>query len=193
MGKSERHFGTNDEWCTEPGIYSPIVRVWGYIGLDPCHSPASRVPARTRIWLPSHLPLTRAPMIAPDAGLLIGDGLQFRWDGHGIVFDNCRYSDIGPFAAKHAEEGDESILYIPARTGAGYFHEYIWPTASAVCFLYRGQKFETYGQPCVNTNPKSKSYGKSMQTPWHSVLIYWGENTDKFYAAYHDQGEVIEL
>jgi hypothetical protein len=197
MGKSERHFGTNDEWCTEPAVYEPILRVWGRIGFDPCHSPASRVPAFTRVWSPHHLAslTARAPMIGTLWGrCLVGDGLQAAWtDRDGPLFDNCPYSDIGPWARKHAEARIESFLYIPARTGAGYYTDYIWPTARAVCFLMRGQKFEQYGVPALNQNPKSKSFGKPMQTPWHSVINYWGDKLDKFRAAYQDAGRVVVL
>jgi len=206
VGKSERHFGTNDDHCTPPEIFEPIVRVWGGIAFDPCHSPASRVPARIRIWLPKWYEYALAtgrhmtpPYTTLESGLLVGDGLLANWDVLNDIaptwpgYYNGPYSHLEPWNQKSSEQGRQVIALQPARTGSGYWRDWVWPFANAVCFLERGQVFESFGKPVVNTNEKSKSFGKSMNTPWHSVLIYWGENLDAFRAAFDDAGEVVEL
>lgn len=181
MGKSEHSFGNNDHWCTEPAIFAPLVRVWGGIGLDPCHSPHSRVPARTINWHPDHYQPGIAPRV-PFTQWWIGDGLLIPWSGHGLVFGNYPFSDGRPWFEKATKEGDEVVLYGPARTGSGYWHEFAWAHASAIHFLKRGQVFEYNGEPA--RQPRGKQAGKPMPCPWHNALLYYGPHPQKLALAF---------
>lgn len=189
MGKSERHFGNNDHWTTSPVIWSPIVEHFGGIALDPCSSLLSGVPARVRVL---HDPSHSCRVLETEAHkLLYADGLKLNWlvwlswAGPGALYDNCPYSNIGPWAAKHAELGAvrDSFLLIPARTGAGYYDEFIWPSVTSTLFISRNGAGSRIFEIRAGVPPRDAP-------PWHSCLHYWGTKPELFRRAFQHLGRI---
>lgn len=163
MGKSEHTFSANDEICTPAQIYEPLIEALGPIGLDPFGHPASNVPAATKICLPKY----QGPWPWRDnpATVIWGDAYEHDWSGHGLVFCNGPYSDVGPWAHQMWSErgGDEVVGLLPVRTGSVWWQT--WTADSDVVLFLRGRvHFDNYPH----------------QAPFHSALSYVGPRGDRF-------------
>jgi phage N-6-adenine-methyltransferase len=108
MGLPESAFKKNDGYCTPAEVYAPLVACLGPIGLDPCASAHSSVPATRKVFLPE-------------------DGLAITWNDHGLVYVNPPFSKIRPWVEKASHDGDEVVLLLPARTGAVWFQDFVEP------------------------------------------------------------------
>ena len=140
-----------DSWGTPDNVLDAIHQHFGVIGLDPCAN--------------KQRPLRVNHQYGP--GHARQDGLNFPWDGHGLVYVNPPYFDLAPWAHKAATEGDEVIMLLPARTGAKWFQKYCAP-ADVVLFWQGRLKF----------------HGAKDIAPFASILIYWGPRPDLFLTAF---------
>lgn len=102
---------STDEWWTP----LPIIKALGAFDLDPCAPVAD--PLRTG----AARSLTR-----------LDDGFAADWGGR--VWLNPPYSTAGKWVEKLANYGD-GIALVFARVETGWWHEHVWPKASALLFL----------------------------------------------------------
>jgi hypothetical protein len=104
--------GAFDTWLTPPGI----IRALAPFDLDPCAAPSPRpwVTALKHIEHPA-------------------DGLREQWSGR--VWCNPPYGDKTGLWVKRMSEHQHGTLLIFARTETDYWHEGIWPFASAILFI----------------------------------------------------------
>jgi hypothetical protein len=95
-----------------------------------------------------------------------GNGFNGDWSDRGAVFCNGPTSDCEPWAEKMAGEtgGDENVSLWPARTGASYFQQFIFP--SDVVQFWKG---------------RLKFLGAPDPAPWASVVSYVGPRGDQFW------------
>lgn len=157
----------SEHWCTPPE-FLVLVRDIDDIGLDPCSNVFSIVGAKKAFTLPKH------------------DGLAESWQGEGLVFVNPPYGR----ALKHwvikavdeASKGAEIIMLTPARPDTKWFHEWILPTADALCFVKGRLKFID-GLTGTKKNPAT----------FPSLVSYWGPRADLFEAAFVDAGWNVRL
>lgn len=133
---------STDEWWTPREILAPL----GAFDLDPC-APAAD-PGRTGC---------RSQFTKLD------DGLSKQWSGR--VWMNPPYSTAGKWVEKLADHGD-GIALVFARTETGWWHEHVWPEASALLFL-RGRLSFIRGD-------EAGQVGHNAAAP--SVLIAYGED-----------------
>ncbi len=165
------HENASDEWCTQAEVLDPIYEHFGGIGLDPFANPNSLVVAEKFVMLPEV-----ADRIEPQHrafNIHIGDGLEYPWDGHGLVFANGPFSklrsdrDYMSWAQKGAQEGDEAILLVPARTGSDWWQRFIAP-ADVILFWRGRMHFD----------------GAPHSATFHTALVYWGERPELMGKAY---------
>lgn len=131
----ETALGATDEWYTPPEIFKALGLTFD---LDPASSGNDFVPARHRYTKEC-------------------DGLRQRW--FGVVWLNPPFgprNGVVPWLDRFFEHG-QGIVLVPARTSAGWFHDYI-PRADAVLFPRGKTKF---------VRPDG-SVGKS---PGHGVVL----------------------
>lgn len=104
--------GAFDTWLTPPAI----IRALGVFDLDPCAGPSPRPwpTALTHIELPQ-------------------DGLEINWFGR--VWCNPPYgTQTGKWLQKMAMHNRGTVL-IFARVETDYWHEFVWPRATAILFI----------------------------------------------------------
>lgn len=131
---------STDEWWTPQDIVSSL----GEFDLDPC-APVSS-PARTG---------------CRNYFTKLDDGLSKTWLGR--VWLNPPYSSAGKWIERLAYHGD-GIGLVFARTETGWWHNYVWPMASALLFL-RGRLSFIRGD-------EAGQIGHNAAAP--SVLIAYG-------------------
>jgi phage N-6-adenine-methyltransferase len=101
-----------------------VVRALGQFDLDPCTNEGN--------WIDAHRWYTIAD-----------DGLDSEWRPDERVWLNPPYSEVTPWMARLSRHGKGTALVF-ARTEVDWWHEYVWPKASAIMFLrgrltfYRG-------------------------------------------------------
>lgn len=124
-----------EEWLTPP----EIIKALGEFDLDPC----------------APTPETRPWATAKNHYCIRDNGLIKPW--HGRVWCNPPYGgETGKWLARCSEHKNVTAL-IFARTETRQFFDYIWPTATAVCFLkgrlsfyhVTGKKGGTAGAPSL--------------------------------------------
>lgn len=94
----------------------------------------------------------------------IEDGITQNWQNE-IIWCNPPYSKNKEWTKKMASGEAISVVgLIPARTGAKYFHEFVFNKASEILFFNSRLKF---------SNAKSSA-------PFDSVLILWGQGSLQF-------------
>lgn len=130
----------NDRWLTP----LPLVQSLGQFDLDPCGAPDHATAAE--VWTPETM----------------GDGLSMPWSGR--VWLNPPYGrTMGDWMRALAIHGSGTAL-IFARTETALFHEWVWPTATALLFLKGRITFLT-----PDGSPSKANSGAP------SVLIAYGE------------------
>ncbi|MEA5574692.1 DNA N-6-adenine-methyltransferase [Calothrix sp. UHCC 0171] len=150
----------NDCWYTPPHIIDLIVQVLGQIDLDPCADDGKHIPAA------QHFTAT-------------DDGLNRDWHGH--VYINPPYSCPGVWMAKlqaEVESGQvkEVIALVPAATDTNWLSPVL--KLQPVCFWKGRIKFLD-----VNYQPK-------LPARQSHVLVYWGENWERFREVFDPHGFV---
>jgi phage N-6-adenine-methyltransferase len=150
----------SDCWYTPPHIVELIVRVLGGIDLDPCADDGRHIPAQLHY-------------TAADNGLIR------EW--HGRVFLNPPYSCPGVWMKKmQAEVAEgrvtEAIALVPAATDTNWLSPVL--KTQPVCFWKGRIKFLD-----ANYQPK-------LSARQSHVLVYWGENWQKFREVFEEYGFV---
>lgn len=162
------------DWSTPPEILASVRETFGsQIGLDPCSNEHSLVDARVEYRLPEH------------------DGLRDPWDERTIFVnppygsDPSRGTRIAHWFARIADasaSGSEVIALVPVATNTGHWKEFVYPVASAICFLYAPRlKFYINGRP----DPKG--------APMSCAVIYYGDRVEAFANAFCTHGAVVPL
>src|SRR5579859_2475954 len=154
-----------DDWCTPPRILEPVHKFFGgKVDLDPCGNPNSQVKADKIFMLPKQ------------------NGLVLDWSPAKTVFMNPPYSRgqkklwlEKAFDWKRFSTGEyrELIVLITSDTSANWWHDYVL-SADRICYI-RGRV----------------KHGNSDQAAkFPSALAYWGEQGNKFAAAFQYMGHI---
>ena len=162
------------DWCTPPDILKSVRQVFdGHIDLDPCSNAYSMVNARVSYSLPDQ------------------DGLLGSWD-YPTIFVNPPYGSdpnrgtrIAHWFARMAESansGSEVIALVPVATNTGHWKHFVFPVASAICFLY---------QPRVRFYIGGREDAKGA--PMSCAVVYYGLNFEAFADAFRSHGAVVPL
>lgn len=174
MTAGRQAISTTKDWCTPPEILESVREVFGgQIGLDPCSNGFSLVDARVEYRLPTH------------------DGLLESWS-ESTIFVNPPYGTdpqrgtrIAHWFAKiaaAASAGSEVIALVPVATNTSHWKEFVYPIATAVCFLYA---------------PRLRFYIDGLEdpkgAPMSCAVIYYGKKLDTFARAFSAHGAVIPL
>lgn len=166
--------GNSRDWCTPPKYVKAVKDVLGTVALDPCSNKWSQVNAEVEFRLPE------------------ADGLREIWD-HPTIYVNPPYgSDVErgtkiidwlkKCADAHQDYGSEVIALVPIAANTKHWKLYVWPKASAICFLY-----DTRLRFLVN----GKDDGKGA--PMACAAIYWGSHKERFAEVFKAHGAVVDL
>ena len=168
--KKNKALYTSDKqnWQTPPEMLD-LVRQVGPIVLDPCS--ASDNPTKAMMWYTEK-----------------EDGLAQPWSKNGVNYVNPPYKYADTWVKKCVAEwtrGCEVVALIPARTDTKYYHEWIFQTANAICFLKGRIKFL---EPTAE-GPKAKD-----AAPMPNALILWTHDPASiraFEQAFRAKGKVL--
>jgi len=165
----------NKDWGT-PAKYVDAVREFfgGEIDLDPCSNEWSLVNALVQYRLPKQDGLKaswkfKRIYVNPPYGL-------DRRSGTGIKnwLNRCAYA--------HQCYGSEVLALVPVATNTGHWKKYVFGKARSICFLADTRlKFLVNGE----------NGGKGA--PMSCAMIYWGQDHDRFKAAFRKFGAVLSL
>jgi len=165
----------SQEWGTPPKYVDAVKSFFGgSISLDPCSNRNSIVHAEKEYRLPKH------------------DGLKESWRFPTIYvnppygIDKERGTKIRDWLYRcslaHTSYGSEVLALVPVATNTGHWKKYVFPRATAICFLYDTRlRFLVDG----------KDEGKGA--PMSCSMIYWGKRQDEFFSAFSKFGAVIDL
>ena len=170
-GRTSKSLST--DWGTPIKYVEAVREVFeGEIWLDPCSNQWSLVAANVEYSL-------------PDINALLAS-----WD-YPTIYVNPPYGSDkeSKTTIKHwlerchrayQEHGSEVLSLIPVATNTKHWKEYVWGSATAICFLYDTRlKFLIEG----------KNEGKGA--PMACAMIYWGENLDRFAEVFSEFGSVL--
>lgn len=153
-----------DRYCTPPPIAFLQRRQFrGLADLDPCHDPSGLTLARV------NYDIRRGQ-----------DGLALPWRGK--VWLNPPYSLPAPWlerAALHYRYGlAETLAIVNVQSGSRYWHRWVWPCASAICFLESRVAFWYDGRP-ENGNR------------YDQAVIYYGDDVGRFRSIWSSEGAIV--
>lgn len=161
-------------WCTPQKYVDAVTNVFrGQIDLDPCSNVYSTVHASVEYMLPEH------------------DGLHESWNYRRIYVnppygrDSERGTSISDWfsrIAKAAEEGSSIQALVPVATNTKHWKEYVYPIASAICFLY-----DTRLHFVINGNEDTKG------APMSCCMLYYGSDVERFSMIFRKHGAVLPL
>ena len=165
----------SQSWCTPPKYVNAIMDFWnGEIELDPCSNEYSIVNAKVEYVLPH------------------ADGLKEEWNARTIYVnppygaDRERGTTIKNWLAKcaHAHENyqAEVISLIPVAPNTAHWKKCIFGKASSICFLYDTR---------LRFLEKGQDVGKGA--PMACCLVYWGNNTKRFFEHFIRFGAVVDI
>ncbi|WP_414623828.1 DNA N-6-adenine-methyltransferase [Calothrix sp. CCY 0018] len=151
---------SSDCWYTPPHIIELIIQVLGVIDLDPCADDGKHIPARSHFTFNS-------------------DGLAAVWEGR--VFMNPPYSCPGLWMKKLCAEFEsgrvrEAIALVPAATDTKWLSPFL--KTQVVCFWTGRIKF------------LDEDYQPKLAARQSHVLVYWGENWERFKEVFEPHGFV---
>ena len=162
-------------WCT-PSKYVTAVKALfnGKVALDPCSNKWSIVEAETAFALPRR------------------DGLIEEWNYKTIYVnppygaDRNRKTTIKHWLYKcahaHKQFHSEVLALVPVAANTSHWKEYVWGSATAVCFLYDTRlKFLENGD------------GEGKGAPMACAMIYWGADYNNFFEVFLEFGAVVDL
>jgi len=165
----------NKDWCTPHKYVQAVKRVFnGKIDLDPCSSAYSVVGAETEFLLPKT------------------DGMSEDWN-YPTVYVNPPYGNdkergttikdwFRKIANSHIAYGCEVIALVPVATNTAHWKKYVYPVASAICFLY-----DTRLKFIIGGNENNKG------APMSCAAIYYGKNVSKFLEVFSEHGAALPL
>ncbi|MEO0934302.1 MAG: DNA N-6-adenine-methyltransferase [Cyanobacteria bacterium J06641_2] len=151
---------SSDCWYTPPHIFELVVQVLGTIDLDPCADDGKHLKVRKHY-------------------TIVDDGLIQEWEGK--VYMNPPFSHPGVWMKKLQDEMEsgrvtEAIALIPAATDTNWLSPVL--KTQPVCFWKGRIKF--LGE---NYQPKNAARQSHM-------LVYWGENWQRFKDVFEPHGFV---
>lgn len=162
----------SQDWGTPPKYVDAVRRFLGKIYLDPCSNEKSIVNAKTEYALPKT------------------DGLKASWDFKTIYvnppygLDKQRKTSIKHWIKKCAEannlHGSEVLALIPVAVNTKHWKQYIFGKASNICFL-------------ADTRLKFINGAHDKGAPMACAIIYWGNDSKKFYDHFSKYGAVINI
>ena len=158
--KEKARSNKTDCWYTPPSIVELIIQVLGEINLDPCADDGQHIPAGKHYTFDDN-------------------GLEQPWCGK--VYMNPPYSHPAVWMKKlqlEFETGnvDEAIALVPAATDTNWLSPVL--KTQPVCFWKGRIKF-------LGQDYKPKSSARQSH-----VLVYWGNNCQKFREVFEDYGVV---
>lgn len=193
--KSEKVVRRNrNGWCTPESVLEPIREFFGgQIDLDPCSNEHATVHAQTEYRLPT-------------------DGLAAPWFGKVFVNppfgrDTERGTNLDHWVRRcvraRREEGAEVIALIPAAFTTKRWHDYIFPSATAV-FIPRGRiefvepppyqgNFSTEAEYEAALDEFTSPDRPKSSPPMGCALIYWGDRLPRFIESFGRLGRVWDL
>jgi phage N-6-adenine-methyltransferase len=171
----------SQHWNTPASIVDAVRDVFGgQIDLDPCDNEFSITKPLVSFQLP------------------VNDGLKNDW-AEVSYFLNRRINvycnppfgrsndgtSVADWVKKCAETMNSpiinsTVLLLPASTETTFWHEHIWPTADAICFIKGRVSFQLAG----------KGSGASTKG---TAIIYWGTNVEVFIERFSELGRAIRL
>ena len=151
----------SDYWYTPTKIVEPVIQVLGEIDLDPCADDGKHIQAN------QHFTIAE-------------DGLNRKWSGK--VFLNPPYSCPGKWMKKlqaeiRSERVTEAIALLPAATDTGWLSPIL--KSQPVCFWKGRIKF------------LDQDYQPRLSARQSHLLIYWGNNLQKFREIFQNLGVVM--
>ena len=171
----------SQHWNTPIHIVNAVRDVfYGEIDLDPCDNEYSITKPTVSFQLP------------------VNDGLKNSWGNVSDfiqkpinVFCNPPFgrsddgTSIADWVAKcwfesQSEKVKSVILLLPASTETVFWHEYIWATADAICFIKGRVAFPLEGK-------------KSGFSPKGTAIVYWGDDVATFVRGFGGLGRSIRL
>lgn len=175
MSAGRQSVTENKDWCTPHKYVNAVKRVFnGKIDLDPCSSECSVVGAETEFLLPKT------------------DGLSMDWD-YSTVYVNPPYGNdkergttikdwFRKIAISHKTYNCEIIALVPVATNTSHWKKYVYPVASAVCFLY-----DTRLKFLIGGSEDNKG------APMSCAAVYYGDNVKKFLDVFASFGAALPL
>ena len=166
---------SSQNWCT-PKKYVDAVKDFfgGSIDLDPCSNPDSIVMANKEYRLPQH------------------DGLNESWNFKKIFvnppygIDKQRGTSIKDWIERCCESNlkfeSEVLALIPVATNTGHWKRFIFGNANSICFLD-----DTRLKFIINGN------GEGKGAPMACAMVYWGQDSERFYRVFYKYGAVIDI
>jgi hypothetical protein len=153
-----------DRYCTPPPIARRIRRQWRMgADTDPCYDPQGARLAQTLYDIRQGQ-----------------DGLVLPW--YGKVWLNPPYSAPAPWlkrAALHYLRGHGEVLAIVnVQSATRYWHQWVWPVATAICFLDHRVDFLYEGVP--------EKGNRDQQ-----AILYYGDDLAGFYRACGSAGVIV--
>ena len=142
--------------------------------MDPCSNAHSIVEAKTNFLLPEK------------------DGLQEEWNYKTIYVNPPYGSDLDrrttirhwyrKIVTAHERYGSEIIALVPVAPNTSHWKEFVFPIASAICFLY-----DTRLKFLVDGSEDNKG------APMACCCIYYGANQEQFRKVFLEFGAVVSL
>ena len=160
-------------WCTPHKIAKLVKEFFNEISLDPCSNNYSIIDAKTK-WTKQ------------DSGLLLN------WHNYETIYVNPPYgrdktakTSISNWLEKCADAfyfGSEILALIPVSTNTGHWKKFVWPVATAICFL-------------SDTRLKFTLNGEIQQkgAPMACCIVYYGDKLKKFCDVFKTSGAIIYL
>jgi hypothetical protein len=175
MSAGRQSVTENKDWCTPHKYVSAVKRVFnGKIDLDPCSSEFSVVGAETEYLLPK------------------ADGLSEEWN-YPTVYVNPPYGNdkergttirdwFKKIYVSHKVYSCEIIALVPVATNTAHWKKYVYPVASAICFLY-----DTRLRFIIGGSDDNKG------APMSCAAIYYGSNASMFLEVFAEYGAALPL
>ena len=173
MTAGRKNVSSRTDWGTPRKYVDAVCSVFGSSpSLDPCSNEWSIVEADVEYSLPGM------------------NGLEASWD-YPTIYVNPPYGSnkLNKTTIKdwlrrchdaHRNHKSEVLALIPVAANTKHWKEYVWGTATAVCFLYDTRlRFLIEG----------KDEGKG--SPMACAMIYWGENLGRFAEVFSKFGAVV--
>lgn len=162
------------DWGTPQKYVNALKLFFSSIDLDPCSNSYSIVGATVEYKLPKQ------------------NGLLKTWNYKNIYvnppygFDRVRKTRIRDWICRchktHIKYESEIIALIPVATNTYHWKNFIFGSASSICFLY-----DTRLKFLLNGSDLNKG------APMACCLVYWGKKNKRFFKVFKDYGAVVDI